>query len=603
MVARSRAVHVSHQASNRRTSRIPHVLFVAALAAWALIEVLAGLNSFIHPAGHFGFNFRPAGASEAIVTNVEPSSAAADAGLRAGDRIEWQKMDSSDRYRLESPFAYKYAGMSLPLSVVRDGEARTIAMTAKPSPGVPSDLVAEALAIVVTLIFVGIAAALVLMRPTIVTWSFLLFASGYSIVQFGSLHGMLLPPWTGIHAASTSIALAAAVWGGGMFLSRFPDGTQASVGRWYDLFLAAAAVTLGVLFYELFGDYAARNTALGKIYLSLMIVTMAVSIALMLVRYQQGGPERARGRWVMLGSAVSLGALILDFALRLKQVPNFNNSPLDLTLSTALVLIPISVAYAILRHRVIDVNFVISRALIYGAMTSALVIMFSLVEFFIGKKLAAGGVAAFIEVAGALTVGFWFNFIHARVERFFESIFFQAQHRAEQHLARVAAAIPHAAAAATVDGFVTAEPATAYRLTSAALFRNNGRKEFVRVAAVGWPSEATETLLESDPLVAFLSAKRETLDLEDVGWTAPGMPTGNARPVVAAPIGVRDRLKAITLYGAHQSGEALDPDERRMLLDLANAASSAYDHLEAEALREEVAALRMQLGPPQASSS
>jgi hypothetical protein len=107
-----------------------------------------------------------------------------------------------------------------------------------------------------------------------------------------------------------------------------------------------------------------------------------------------------------------------------------------------------------------------------------------------------------------------------------------------------------------------------------------------------------ETLDESDPLVAFLSVERETIDLEEIGWTAHGLPAGNARPVVAAPIGARSRLMAIAFYGAHQSGEALDPDERRMLLSLANAAAVAYDHLEAEALRQEVAALRTRLGLP-----
>ena len=576
-------------------------MLVVVLAGWAFVEVLAGLNAFIHPPGHFGFDFVASG-NEILITRVDPSSAAADAGLRAGDQGEWQYLDPVDRYRLQSPLAYKPAGMSIRLFVVRNRVIFPVTMAARPDPAALNDAIAEALAIAVTLIFVGIASVLVLMRPTIVTWSFLLFASGYSIVQFGSLHGMLIPPWSDIHAATTSLALAAAVWGGGLFLSRFPDGRPARLGRWYEAYLAAAGATLGLLFFKLFGDFAARGTMLAKIYLWLMIVTVIVSIALLLVRYRQGGAERARGRWVMLGSSVSLAALIADFALRLKGVQGFNNSPVDLALTSAVVLIPISVAYAILRHRVIDVNFVISRALIYGAITSAVVVLFSFVEWFIGKKLSAGGLAAFVEVAGALTIGFWFNAIHARVERFFEGIFFRAQHRAEQHLARVVAAIAHAGAVETVDDFLTVEPSSAYGLGSAALFRRAGGNRFERVAAVGWPSGTLDVLETSDPLVAYLSAERATLDLEEVGWTAQDLPAAGAHPVVAAPVAARNRLMAIALYGPHRSGEALDPDERRMLLDLAGAAAFAYDHLEAEALRREIAAMRG-TGSPQSSSS
>ncbi len=59
-------------------------------------------------------------------------------------------------------------------------------------------------------------------------------------------------------------------------------------------------------------------------------------------------------------------------------------------------------------------------------------------------------------------------------------------------------------------------------------------------------------------------------------------------------------------YGAHVHGEALDPDEIKIIAGLAAGAAAAYDHIEAEALRKnneamknEVDSLRTQLAEAQ----
>ena len=58
--------------------------------------------------------------------------------------------------------------------------------------------------------------------------------------------------------------------------------------------------------------------------------------------------------------------------------------------------------------------------------------------------------------------------------------------------------------------------------------------------------------------------------------------------VLALPIFIRHELSAVVLFGAHRGGEDFDPDETAWLNGLAMAASAAYDHLEADALRKEL---------------
>jgi hypothetical protein len=61
------------------------------------------------------------------------------------------------------------------------------------------------------------------------------------------------------------------------------------------------------------------------------------------------------------------------------------------------------------------------------------------------------------------------------------------------------------------------------------------------------------------------------------------------------PIVVRHHLRAIALYGAHSSGEDIDPDELKSIERLTEMASGAYDHIEAESLRVELEATKREL--------
>jgi hypothetical protein len=62
------------------------------------------------------------------------------------------------------------------------------------------------------------------------------------------------------------------------------------------------------------------------------------------------------------------------------------------------------------------------------------------------------------------------------------------------------------------------------------------------------------------------------------------LPTGENTPIVALPVFIRHELRAIALYGPHQTGEAIDPDEMRSLTLLCSAAGAALDHTAAAEL-------------------
>ena len=587
--AENRQGSVSHAASGRRPLGPLALVAVVALVLWAAIEVLSGFVLVVWPS-HFGFSMEPDGK----VVIVEPNSPASEAGIRVGDRIAVERFSAGDRQLIQF---YKVPGTPLAVVVERAGQTRNVRLESRVVAARTSDWVTLIAGAAVALVFVGIATALVLLRPNRVTWGFFLFACGYSVVQLGSLQLLLRPPWFEVHAALLGVALLLTIWGGAVFIARFPDGSATGWSALYERAVLVVMPFVAAVFASTIVSGGTLRVTLLRVYDAALLALLVAAVVLIVVRSRVEGDvaARARGRWVLVGSAVGIGALTIDFALHLTAIPGFPNSPLDVVLGLVVVVIPISVAYAVLRHHVIDVRFAVNRALVYGTITSLFVLAFSAIEWTIGQKLADERVAGYIEIAVALAIGFWFNLLHRRVERFFDRIFFRHQHNAEQHLARVATAIPHATSMEAVDRFMLNEPARAYRLTSAALFRRTEGGDFERVAAIGWPPDAPTSVPQSDPLVAYLSAERAPLDLDDVGW-APSQPSGTDRPIVGVPISVRHRLMAFALYGATEAGETLDPDQRRMLQHLATAAAAAYDHLEAEALRREIAKLRGRLG-------
>src|SRR5437016_14044053 len=96
-------------------------------------------------------------------------------------------------------------------------------------------------------------------------------------------------------------------------------------------------------------------------------------------------------------------------------------------------------------------------------------------------------------------------------------------------------------------------------------------------------------------MVALLRAEQGPLGVAETVWRPPDLPHGAARPIVALPILVRHELRAVALYGAHTSGEAIDPDELKLLEKIAAMSSAAIDHLEAIELRRQNESLALEL--------
>ncbi|MBC5804950.1 MAG: GAF domain-containing protein [Candidatus Eremiobacter antarcticus] len=602
----SRALR-SHEETRAAVLR---TFIVLALGAWVIAGTLPGLSLLWNSGdvswganGALGFDTDYNG----VIRSVTPGSEGFKAGLRAGDRIDLGRTAAEDRRFIAASPARIPAGQQVRFYAMGNGGSRLVTLVS-PHVGMPPvPRINLALRTIAAIIFVVVGGALCLLRPSRMTWGFFFYCVGFSPgIAFSSLSRY---PSLGPYAAYLIISdllTAAATVGILIFALEF---LREHPGPWRRLLERAAPVIfLAFAWLIIYPDVA--NILLGvpserwqELMLVLQGAVLALSIAITIDTYIRGDLEnRPRIQWVVVGLIVGIlgsyaGSLLLFSSVLPYSAPHWAAGVLLLFN----VSLPITVAYAVVRHRVLNITFVASRALVYGVMTFMLGTAFALISYFIGQELEATRLASLLEIIAAIALSFWLESLRNRIAYFIDGIFFHQRKIAMRRIAQTAASMAHAQSEATLDAFLTREPLEALDLASAALFRRAEDLSLQRSASIGWAAGCLEKVEHDDPLALALEAGQEPLRPSDMGWLPAGLPADRCQAAIAMPLVVRRQLVGFVLYGAHRNGADLDPEEVKSLCDLAVAAAAAYDHLRAEALTDEVQALKTQLAAMQAA--
>lgn len=518
------------------------------------------------------------------VKAVAPDSAASRAGIVPGDRIDLLRTPYESRAYVAGSPARAPANIHVTAWVIHDGVDRLVDLVPAPR-ALPVltriNLVDRTIA---AIIFVVVGGLLVILRPSSMTWGFFFYCLGFSPgIAFAAFSRFPSPAMHALNVIGGDVLTAAGTVGILLFALGFACDDPPPWRRG----LARAAPVLFILFALLIAYPDVANLLLGwpaelaqRIMLALQGFVFALSIFAIVQTYIHGAREsRPRIQWVVVGLLIGVVANyvadVLTFSSALPLAPPrwFESS-----LLIANVTLPVTVAYAVVRHRVFEVSFVVSRAIVYAILTFFIASAFSLVEYFVGHELEAVRLAQFIEIVLAVCVSFWIKALESRVERVVDVVFFRRRREAMRRLERDAKAIHRANEPETVDEYLVNEAVAALELSSAALFRRDGRT-FAREASNGWLNDLLRTIGEDDKLALTLEAEGQPLRTNDIGWQQAHLPVGNTAPILALPLMNRQDLTAFVLYGPHASGADIDPEEQEHLFALCRAAQSTYEEL------------------------
>jgi hypothetical protein len=351
------------------------------------------------------------------------------------------------------------------------------------------------------------------------------------------------------------------------------------INPWYTLVFATSAMAMTVWVY--------LTNSLPDLGFATLIVSWAplaylagIIVAFVVAAVSSSGLDRQRVYWaagsICLGFAGPIVATVLRFGF------DRTEGWLDF-LSLTLIAMPLGLAYTILRHRTIDIGFVISRALVLTILSAIIIVAFGLLERALGKIfIDASHIASrSVEIALALGLGFSMRSLHDRIERVIDRVFFRQRQRALASLKSFAS-----------DVYFITDPDVALERTVEIVHRcadaGNVALYLIADGVFGCAAAVDSTSLpseisENDPLFVRMRASR----LAEM----PREVASSLDAEIAFPMFVRATLVGALILAAKRTGETYDPEETTLLTDLAGRVGLALDALQTAAMRRELESL------------
>ena len=157
-------------------------------------------------------------------------------------------------------------------------------------------------------------------------------------------------------------------------------------------------------------------TAALNVTQALGLLVWLVAVASVFARFRHArGVERQQLKWfTYAASLVATGIVVViadplwmpSFALDPSQLPGWLYVVINQFWALAVLTIPVSIGIAILRYRLYDIDLLINRTLVYGALVAAIVGIYVLVVGYIGLLFQARGDVVSLLAAGVAAVVF-----------------------------------------------------------------------------------------------------------------------------------------------------------------------------------------------------
>lgn len=544
--------------------------------------LLAGPPMFAHPpTAYTGIHLRKTGALiHPNVVDVDPNSPAFRAGVRSGDVISCESVRDRALLFLKSTFGYApgyVPGTPISFCVQRGGVVHDVRFVAAVGPSNPSiygnDAIA-ALRLAEYAIFLLSGIALVLGRPGLMTWMFYAFCVASLPNLAVDVNMEVLPSSLYfVDQFVTNIVGSSAVSWLLLFAILVPNDRTPPGWRTYLYYATWAAFGISIAANG-FPRLQTSVTVSLTVFMWMGNILTAATIAVVLARLAtMQRSERARFGWAAF--AIIWGVVTNN----LRSVAVLPGS-LGTIAAMLTVIMPISLMYAILKRHVIDVRFVISRTVVYAAITTIVVGLIGAVDWATSAYLHEARAAMAIEALVTIGLGFVLHRTYRWLEYTVDFFLFRRKYEAESYLRRLARTLNFAEREDAVDRALVHDPYEKFDLTAAALFRANGTG-YVTTYAQGWNDLEIPSFGRDHDVVRFLLAERTRLFIGDLReYVAAPFRELGAAPAVAIPVFQGNRLTAFALYGVHRTGTKLDPDEVETLEHICEAAAQAYTGIE-----------------------
>lgn len=200
---------------------------------------------------------------------------------------------------------------------------------------------------------------------------------------------------------------------------------------------AIGMVIFNVHFYR-YGDFKVLDSIpwMLKIIVGLHFAAVLIPLSILGFSYRRCDPvNQARIRWIVFSLTGYLIYYMLSLTAGNLGLPIF---VLNMIATTLIALTFVGFAYAVLKHRLVSLQVVLNRALVYGLITSLVVGVFAAMLSFLEHETLNTETNRTLALIVPLILGMGLNTLKRNVDAYINKIFFRHRHQAEESLAQFA---------------------------------------------------------------------------------------------------------------------------------------------------------------------
>jgi two-component system cell cycle sensor histidine kinase/response regulator CckA len=287
---------------------------------------------------------------------------------------------------------------------------------------------------------------------------------------------------------------------------------------------------------------------------------------------------RNRIQYPLLGISLILLAVPTNF------VPEIGKYPIDIAASVVNALL---IAYAILRHRLLDITFVIRRGLTYSVLTAGIAATY-LLTIFVFERLARtvfGYGAYLIPILVAVVIAVAFQPLRGRAQTWVDRLFFREKYDAQQMLHRLSRTTVSILDLNVLGEMLLEEVTTTMHVAGACiLLKGQKRGEFYLATQRGLDKDVTDLRLRREhPLLRWMVRERKVLTAHEIDilpqfkalWGEEKETLKRLSAELFVPLLVEGDLVGLFVFGPKLSEEAYSNEDKTTLTTLANQTAMA----------------------------
>jgi diguanylate cyclase (GGDEF)-like protein len=232
---------------------------------------------------------------------------------------------------------------------------------------------------------------------------------------------------------------------------------------------------------------------------------------------------------------------------------------------------PVAFIFAIFRYRLFDLEFVVQRSLVYGALSTMLLLgaYAGLTIADVGfSSLLKGGLPTLVVATSALTLGLLFSPLKRLLERQVERRFFPERVALRERLSALVRALPGRGQLPAMAETLVAELVEIFAVDSACLLLADRDSDLLVGRASRHCGDGAHGMLfpKTDPFVRFLSERGQATSADR--WPRTMLLTARFQQIgsaLAVPIMRSGELTGILMLGARRDGDEFGAEEKELL--------------------------------------